>query len=740
MKSDIPIHRPLNHLTLLVIFAPLYVTVLCLPGIGLLPDLSSNWSAGTLWARPELYAMLLLCLVSLLWLVWRGRLVGPSLILLVVLLVNPILSNTIPGEKIYSLSIGAGDPILGIDVYCNDIYLGQTPLTITEAQFNQKVAPRDTPPDQPLMLLGDSDDDFSYSAGKYYYVPNDIFEVTKQWPPDHRRYSVHKTQEILREFQRSKYWWHFEKEGCVGLSTFSNFSSGSSGFNHRVTIGVNPNITFLSTENHLDALLAQLQADNHKPSLTWIDHFLHYKDVLFKGLYDKTLSDESLQPVLHTIVQAEFDLPARLSEADCQRVIELIAERAAQSHCFTVPSLESLGIEEVARACPQALVERFITWSNLSLGGSEGTRGWVDGVTYRRSGPRAKLLPLEYAIERTTPPELFDRLVYMSRKGGDLELLCNYPRQEIIDIVRHYFHGIEQQGGIQRDIRQRKAMRLCSRIQNPLLEEILRNFVREHSGSGIGARHAVEDFIEARINHPQIDQGELAGWVYHWAPLADRRKLNYFLEIRDPNVCHYVRMILSRNQNLREDVLYQLSQQPNPALGQYLVETYDWWEGPQGPDSLDSSFTGALVKTNVPEVRQLIEQKWHESEESRARILAHLGVGHWRQPHLNWLVPLIGELTLRRERLAAIRLLSRVDTPEAYQLAEQWAADPDSDIVSAARDQLDIHAQRQIQQQTKIDRAADLLAGKIQPDDMIKTGAAYQWDGNEYTLASVSIP
>ena len=747
MKSDIPINRTLNRLTLLVIFAPLYVTVLCLPGIGLFPDLFSNGSAGTPWARPELYVMLLFCLVSLVWLLWRGHLIGPSLILLSILLVNPVLSMTIRSEeKTYVLSIGAGDPILGIDVYCNDVYLGKTPLTITEAQFNQKVTPWDTPPDQPLMLLGASNDvfDIRYSEGKYYYVPQDIFAVYSQWPPDHDRYRVHKTPEILEEFQRSKYWWHFENQGCVGLTRLSGFANGASGYNYRFTIRVNPEIAFLSAENHLEALLAQLQADDFQPTQAWIDHFLHYKDLLFKGFYDKAQNDESLQPVLEaivdTLVEAEFDLSAIPSEADCRRVIDLIVERAAQFHCFTVPSLESLAIEKVARAYPQTLMDRFMAWSHLPLDGSEGRNSQGKWVTYRRSGPRAKLLPLEYAIQKTTPPELFDRLVYMSRKGDYLELLGNYPRQELVGIFQHYLGHIGQQGGKMRRFRIKSAIDLCARVQNPLLEGILCNFVREHSGSGIGAEHAVGDFIDARINHPQIDQGELAGWIYHWAPLDDRGKLNYVLEIHDPRACHYVRMILGRNQNLREDTLYQLSQQPNPALGEYLVETYDWWEGPQGPDSLNSSFTGALVKTDAPEVRQLIEQKWHESEESRTRILAHLGVGHWRQPHMNWLVPLIADLTRKDERLAAIKLLSHIDTPEAYQLAEQWSADPDTGIVSAAKDQLDIHAQRQIQQQQKIDQAIDLLAGKIQPDDLMTSGTAYQWDGNEYTLASVAIP
>ena len=154
-----------------------------------------------------------------------------------------------------------GDPVIARD--CNDVHLGKTPLNISEVEFNKIVKPWDNPPDQPIMIIDEEDDRHDrYSWAKFFYVPRDIFEMNKQWPPDHRRYNRHNDKETLEDFKNSKYWWRFEKDGCVGLTRLSNFSGGSSGFNGRTTIEINPSITFLSAEKHIEALIVRLQADN----------------------------------------------------------------------------------------------------------------------------------------------------------------------------------------------------------------------------------------------------------------------------------------------------------------------------------------------------------------------------------------------------------------------------------------------------------------------------------------------
>ncbi|NQV33476.1 MAG: hypothetical protein HQ515_12355 [Phycisphaeraceae bacterium] len=741
MNPDNPANRKLLHMTLLVMLAPLYTIVLFAPYTGILPNLAKCWYQGTPFGAPLLYVFLLSCIASMAWLLRRGALIGPVALLLITLVTSGITAGSLGREKIYTLSIGAGSHILGIDVYCNDVHLGKTPFTITQAEFNKKVAPWGTPPDQPIMTLSNRDDNDRYASARFVYVAHDIFEQYGQWPPDHKGYSRDTDKETLAQLKQSKYWWRFEKNGCIGLSSLSNFSNSAGGTNNRITIDLNPNITFLSVEEHLDALLAQLRADNLQPTGAWLDHFLKYKDLLFLGFHQKVVSDHNLQPALDAIVRTEFNLPATPSESDCRRVVEEIVNRAATSHCFTVPSLESLGIVSAAQAHSQPIIDCFLEPIKTDFAGlrSNGTRGSGALITYRRSGPRARLLPLEYAIKQTTPPQLFDCLVYMARGGDHMDLLANYPREELVWLFSHYLRSIEQQGGHRRDSRINSVLRLCSQIVNPLLENKTRQFVRDNTGKRVGmGRHYVDQFVETRINHPKIEQGELANWIFHWAPLDDREKLAFLRQIQDPNACSLYSMAARRSSNRTNDIMYQLGRQPNPAFDTLIAETYNASEEPQGRGRGSQSFTLALVKTDTPAMREFITEKWNQDSNTRTRMMNHLKARDWRQPHMNWLVPLITGLTEKRDRVSGAKLLSRIDTPEAYELAERWAADSHEDIAAVATAQLAVRDERKAQQQQQLALTADLLAGKLKPDDLLTSTTAYTWNGIEYVPDTVT--
>ncbi|MCP4455371.1 MAG: hypothetical protein GY809_28260 [Planctomycetes bacterium] len=739
MNPDNPANRKLLNLTLLVLLAPLYATVLFAPYTGILRTLAQHWAQGTPMAAPLLYVFLLSCVASIAWLLWRGALVGPITVLLVTLVVSGVTSNYSSNiTKTYELAIGAGAPLLGIDVYCNDVHLGKTPLTISLVDFDNKVAPWDTPPDQPIMTLGDSDEDDRYSWAKLLYVPHDIFEEYKNWPPkrDRRRYRRDTDAETLEDIKHSLYWWRFEKDGCVGLTSLSGFSNGANGSsNGRTTIRSHPNTTFVSADKHLDIVLVQLQADNLHPTDTWLSHFLAYKDLLFLEFHRRAMRDRNLQPALDAIVRAEFHLPPTPSESDCRRLVNEITNRAARSGCFTIPSLESLGILTVAKVHPQPIIDGFLAPLEVahSALNSSGTMGSGDLITHRKSGPRAKRLPLEYAIKQTMPPKLFDRLVYMSRRGGYMDLLGNYPRKELIWLFSHYLRKVDRQGGQIRDMRIKEAIKLCAQVVNPLIEETVRQFVHDKAGQSIGSRSYVRQFIDSRIDNPLIDQGQLARWIFNEAPSQDRDKFNFLLKIQDANACQYLSMIISRDKSRRDDVIYKLGNDPNPAFDTFIIDTYNWYESPQGRGNRSQSLTYAVVKTDTPAMREFIKAEWNESDETRTRLIKHVNSGDWRQPHMKWLVPLIADLTSKSDRASAVKLLSRIDTPEAYKLAEQWATDTDADIATAATAQLAIRDERATRRQKKLALAAGLLSGKMKPDDLLSSTVAYTWNGNEYT-------
>jgi hypothetical protein len=107
----------------------------------------------------------------------------------------------------------------------------------------------------------------------------------------------------------------------------------------------------------------------------------------------------------------------------------------------------------------------------------------------------------------------------------------------------------------------------------------------------------------------------------------------------------------------------------------------------------------------------------------------------WYHPHLDWLVPMIEQLTDKDQRNISIALLPRIGTDSAKALLEKWAKDPDEKIAKAAKwyinkfDQRQKEAEQNLASQETIDQ---LLSGQIKPDDLLDPAQAYVWNGKRY--------
>jgi len=277
-----------------------------------------------------------------------------------------------------------------------------------------------------------------------------------------------------------------------------------------------------------------------------------------------------------------------------------------------------------------------------------------------------------------------------------------------------------------------QAMRLCAKIHNPELKETLRNFIRNNA-VGRDNQFGVREFILSRIKTADPNSSDMAIWIFHWAPLNDREKLEYISKLNTSQTHHYLSMLLPRgNQSLREDVIFQLSKKPNPSLDQFIIDSYKWYNSPQGAGHYLANLTDAIVNTDTPAMRRFLTDLWNKAGKDRKTLLRHLQHRQWRAPNMNWLTPLFAELTGKDERLMAAKILSKIDTDDAWQLAEKWAGDTDPDIAATARQQLDIRRNRLEDEQQFIQQANGLIAGKIKPDELLPSGPAYVWNEQEY--------
>ena len=118
------------------------------------PEYIQMMASGGHWlGLPAVILMMALYAASCILVLWKGRLRLAILVAFIncilVLLSAPVLlagGNTGPRR----LVIHEITP--GIDVFCNDVYLGETPLEISEEKFHCKVKPWDSPPRQKMIL------------------------------------------------------------------------------------------------------------------------------------------------------------------------------------------------------------------------------------------------------------------------------------------------------------------------------------------------------------------------------------------------------------------------------------------------------------------------------------------------------------------------------------------------------------------------------------------------------------
>jgi hypothetical protein len=118
-----------------------------------------------------------------------------------------------------------------------------------------------------------------------------------------------------------------------------------------------------------------------------------------------------------------------------------------------------------------------------------------------------------------------------------------------------------------------------------------------------------------------------------------------------------------------------------------------------------------------------------------------LAWGERRLSNASWMLPLVEQSADAVTRQRAAGLLARIDTEAAWKLLDQWAKkDPEDGVRQAAQAQLKKRLQRQQEAEEKAKRGAqqfaDLVSGKIRPDDLLPPQPAWVWDGKRYVEES----
>ena len=609
MNSDLQLNRPLMTLACLALALPVITWVCLMPRFGILELLADGVTA---YDVPFLACLVIAAVFVVVWrfagfkasVIWAGASLGAQ-----------TFSSEFGGIERLELSFFQSSPVPGITVYCNGVNLGESPFVIDD--LDSRVSEWDAPPEQPrvdVRIYTPRPPELRHA--NWTWVPHDFTGWRNRGSTHSTQFQISSPHSLVREMEKTRQWWRFEKDGYLGLCSAYSFVHGETWHGGVRRYFVQPRVVFPSVEPHLEALLAVLNESDGKPDQAWLTHFLKYRDLLFTPLCLRTQEDDRLLPLIDQLVRAEFDLPEEPTRADCARVVASVVERVRQRGSFAVPSMESEAIGRVGLIHPEPIIEqmdRLLTdavGSNFSSSGQTRSRSFLP-----------ERMPIEYAMVRLRlqPPELFDRLVYLNRREQFLELIAQYETKTAVAIVRSRLNS-GQYG------------HACRNFHNPALEPVIREmFDRQTDGHD---SHGVEAYILERIEYEELDE-EFARWVAS-SPSLEADALGRLLAQIPTAVTPGLLTRLAKSDSaVRNAALRQLHATPHPVFDEYVIAACR--------DNMDRSAERnpyynhaflALGSLDTPAVRELVE----EIVDAEGRPWQVL-VNTVREPMWGWLVP-----------------------------------------------------------------------------------------------------
>ena len=706
MRNDNRANRWVLNVAAFVIFLP----VLLHPELNLVikPSYIMSLINGGHWMGLSFAVVIItLYLTTIILILWKGRL---RLAVFTAFLSFCVLA----GSFWVRLERGADLPrqlellegVAGVDVYCNDVYLGKTPLQLSESEFHEKVKPWDTPPRQ-KMVIGENliekvkSNGFESELG-WFCIPYDYF--------DHPYEFSRPTSYSYDDAVKSGYWWRFERDGCTGFAKIGDMVWFAHSFRQYFSIWSSPALQFPSIDPYLKHLLHDLVRSNYQPSVEWRRHVAESSGLLFQYLYEVGQRDSRVMRALEKVVRTEFGVHEGMSAKEWEEVLDKMMLRVRQRRTFRTPSLESMAMDLIIQRNSKLIETHF----------------------FERLSPST----WEYAALKSQPPALFKRLVYESRNQGQFLIMTgNYSRPEALQLVRRYFNNfkvdqpvVNFSDSVNHSLRRSMALSVATQLQNPQFEPELRDFVLKLVKANPNEfERDLRMFIDARLKRP-LTEGEadsLAEWVAEAIPLPEDEKLQFLARLNSARTHHYVRGMVRRHPSYQKDVIQSLMDNPNPALDRFLIETYQTAVGVT-PIAARSNLLRAMVLCDTPRMYAFLEGMWNTNDSNRISLLAAMKndiPNHY--PHLHRWTALISQVEDVDTRLAAIPVLDLIDTPESSKILGDWALNLDKAVKREAERAFANYRERSR-------RAKELLVGNIKPDDLLVGQTAYVWNGKDY--------
>ena len=752
-------------------FAPGLYEVLFLDFIGVIPNLVND--------RTDLkwpwYFLISGYLISVLLFLKRFRLTDAAFIFALLVYVQIFCATSLStSRRIVQVAFGNREQDVGVNVYCNGIHLGTTPLVISETDFHQKVKPWTQPPEQPAVIHSGFEDSFTvngYQNSAWTWTPDNPFELPSDPFERIGRFSRFKDLQGITQFLKSsKYWWRFEKEDLLTLRMMNPLSIDQGIGSKVITRQAGLSLHAPAVGEMFRLLLQGLRLTDYQASKEWSEFVLKGRDQLLATLILEAKSDAKLANVLDQVAYANFHWTETDDRASSNRILERVFE--------SLTAMEEDAVNWMARRTALAIVHKYpeLLVEKIQTEARPAPREWLSGMIGPARFRRTLLLELLAEIGTN---ELFGFTVYLCglvSSGGDgidIFVVPNDPLKDLmISIGKHNspearrlvsryvqnvwyprtpnpFHGSPFNG----NQLQMSSVEVMSRIDQPELEDTFWNLIgREISPNFANDFTPLISFVESRIKR-NANLGRLVQRIDFCACFTSEQKARFLVQINHPDAREsLLRVTDQMDDNQRYQLVMKMSDmKPNPSTDEFLIESWEQWKESQRGwlDQLRSK----ILRLDTPAIRGFISDELANAEDADMRD----GPGRIfrctysqfteRFPALNWIVPKLGECKAGMNQpssslleQALCEFLREIGTDEANALLREWAEDSQltNGLKNTAKNALDSEKDQLESENAKnaelLEKMNDLISGRIRPDDLVSPLPSAHWNGETYDL------
>ncbi|MDR2441329.1 MAG: hypothetical protein LBE12_18365 [Planctomycetaceae bacterium] len=505
----------------------------------------------------SLFLVVLFPLLFGVWLFWSGKwrlpvLVGGTMLLGFVLLEIFVFQESyIPPEKRFIYC----NNYQGSDIYCNGVYLGQTPFQITVKELVAKVPEWTSPPEQ--SFYSENSDTITYTWYPWDDFRKEQFLKTRMFVserPTGLLFADEQKKQMTYQYETDcRYWWRLENNKCRIVIKKSNHYSYlyDKPFEKIPNYSIFNDTEFLSAPIHAWVLAQVLEELTESEKNTWDRHVLkHWQSLAFPltsalKTEDEKAEDENYRLKNHDdmrvkVFETALDSTARLryglsnppTEEECRRLLanwvdESMSYHHRQSFSACTNNYKNIGDDPIYHSAGSFSEERFLIDTAIRLMGETIQKPLIEQWKTNYYRTNDGWTPLLYVAQTNHDAEYFNELArYLAASQyGQLELLEN-QNEQVIPLFKTFLYQKKFIDMIN-DIINRNE-NFCysqniisySSVNNPLLEPVFREYIvhalSDPKLSNTARTNLNETVIKVssdRLQRENIDKKKLAVWV-----------------------------------------------------------------------------------------------------------------------------------------------------------------------------------------------------------------------------------